>query len=318
MKDRSVEFPNRYRLVKVAGTDDVFDFVPAPGEISEEGTFINKATLLKDVTAGHFGLGTDAVPDDVFGVLSRFQNGLGNEYVWGKTEYKTAPIIVRLETENIKLFNNIRNNQQTFYTEANLVNGTIVLSGPITLQYASGAGYYAYYGTTAYYLVEKTDQSTGQDGSGYMYTAYYNVQALSVGEEKVKVFIGYVNSPDPNAYPVDDGYTYTALGQLGNKVQIATGSYTGNSTYGASNPNILTFDFAPKLLILMLENQKAFLVYGSNVATVVNAGADSSSTVVGFKMNVTFSGNTVSWYSSQGFQYQMNGNGWVVSYLAIG
>lgn len=33
-----------------------------------------------------YGLGASGTPNDVFGVLSRFQNGLGNEYVWSKSD----------------------------------------------------------------------------------------------------------------------------------------------------------------------------------------------------------------------------------------
>lgn len=66
MKDRNVQYPNRYQLVKVEGTDDIYDLTPAPGTIVEEGTIINKSALLKDETAELFGLGNDAVPDDVF------------------------------------------------------------------------------------------------------------------------------------------------------------------------------------------------------------------------------------------------------------
>lgn len=65
MRDRNVQFPNRYRLEKVQGTDDIYDLMPAPGTVTEEGTLVNKSTLLKDVTAALYGLGTDAVPDDV-------------------------------------------------------------------------------------------------------------------------------------------------------------------------------------------------------------------------------------------------------------
>lgn len=65
MTDRNVQYPNRYKLEKVAGTDDIYDLTPAPGTVTEEGTLVNKSTLLKDVTAALYGLGTDAVPDDV-------------------------------------------------------------------------------------------------------------------------------------------------------------------------------------------------------------------------------------------------------------
>ena len=34
------------------------------------------------------------------------------------------------------------------------------------------------------------------------------------------------------------------------KAKIQTGSYIGTGTYGSNNPNTLTFDFEPKLLIV--------------------------------------------------------------------
>ena len=66
MKDRAVEFPNRYRLAKVEGTSDVYDLVPAPGTVTEEGTYINKKTLLTDETAAILGLNGDPTPNDAF------------------------------------------------------------------------------------------------------------------------------------------------------------------------------------------------------------------------------------------------------------
>lgn len=39
--------------------------------ISQQGTPLNKASLLKDSTAALYGLGTDAVPDDVLSILSK-------------------------------------------------------------------------------------------------------------------------------------------------------------------------------------------------------------------------------------------------------
>lgn len=68
MKDRVVQFPNRYRLTHVSG--DIYDLTPEPGIVTEPGTDINKATLLKDETATLYGLGADAVPDEVFEKLS--------------------------------------------------------------------------------------------------------------------------------------------------------------------------------------------------------------------------------------------------------
>jgi hypothetical protein len=52
----------------VAGTSDTFDLVPAPGIVTEEGTDINKAALLKDATAVKLGLNptNNPTPDDAF------------------------------------------------------------------------------------------------------------------------------------------------------------------------------------------------------------------------------------------------------------
>lgn len=70
MQDRNVQWPNRYQLTKVPGTDDIYDLTPAPGTITAEGTLINKDTLLKDATAALFGLDNTAVPDEVLEKLS--------------------------------------------------------------------------------------------------------------------------------------------------------------------------------------------------------------------------------------------------------
>ena len=71
MKDRNVQYPYRYRLVKVSGTDDIYDIVPFPGHVSELGTQLCKATLLKDDTAALYGLTPDAVPDDVLRLIAQ-------------------------------------------------------------------------------------------------------------------------------------------------------------------------------------------------------------------------------------------------------
>ena len=71
MRDRNVQYPYRYRLVKVSGTDDIYDLVPVPGQVTEQGTALGKATLLKDDTAALYGLTADAVPDDVLRLIAQ-------------------------------------------------------------------------------------------------------------------------------------------------------------------------------------------------------------------------------------------------------
>ena len=69
MKDRVPLYPGRVKMVPVAGQENVYNMTRAD-QPTQEGTPLNKATLLKDATAALFGLGADSVPDDVLQKLA--------------------------------------------------------------------------------------------------------------------------------------------------------------------------------------------------------------------------------------------------------
>lgn len=69
MQDRVSLYPGRVKLTPVAGQENTFDMVRAD-QPTQEGTPLNKATLLKDVTASILGLPNTAVPDDAFLALT--------------------------------------------------------------------------------------------------------------------------------------------------------------------------------------------------------------------------------------------------------
>ena len=69
----------------------------------------------------------------------------------------------------------------------------------------------------------------------------------------------FQSAPRPGVYgtlPVSHGGTgQTSLAALASAMgaaKIQTGSYVGTGTYGASNPNSLTFNFMPKLFIISI------------------------------------------------------------------
>ena len=64
MQDRVPLYPGRVMLTPVPGEENTFDMVRADSP-TQEGTPLNKASLLKDATAKRFGLDDSAVPDDV-------------------------------------------------------------------------------------------------------------------------------------------------------------------------------------------------------------------------------------------------------------
>lgn len=70
MKDRVPLYPGRVKLTPVSGQANTYDMVRADSP-TQAGTPLNKASLLKDATAALFGLGAEAVPDDLLSVLSK-------------------------------------------------------------------------------------------------------------------------------------------------------------------------------------------------------------------------------------------------------
>ena len=92
MIDRNVEFPNRFRMTKVEGTDDIYDLIPAPGEVIAPGDTFGKANMLPDSIPAALGLkmGNPQVKD-ALNVLAN----IGNVHVWqrvqsGVTDYLTS------------------------------------------------------------------------------------------------------------------------------------------------------------------------------------------------------------------------------------
>ena len=103
------------------------------------------------------------------------------------------------------------------------------------------------------------------------------------------------------------------------KARIATGSYTGTNTYGASNPCSLTFDFVPKLVMLVSSRNYGFFISPSS-----ECYSQYWTSIMWHAC--TWSGHTVSWYTTGG-QNDMGSsnanadaqfNSGIVYYLAIG
>ena len=69
MQDREPTYPGRVTLTPVYGLANTYDMERADRPL-QEGTPLNKASLLKDSTAALLGLGTSAVPDDAFLALA--------------------------------------------------------------------------------------------------------------------------------------------------------------------------------------------------------------------------------------------------------
>ena len=103
----------------------------------------------------------------------------------------------------------------------------------------------------------------------------------------------------------------TNLGSGGNTARIIYGSYVGTGTYGAGNPNTLTFDFRPLLLIW------GDPVYDQYTTVVCMRGRDNQPGPNG-RIATIWGNNSVSWYHNSSAQEQANSSGVSYPYVAIG
>lgn len=112
----------------------------------------------------------------------------------------------------------------------------------------------------------------------------------------------------------------TAQTTANGRVQIATGSYTGTGTYGASNPSSLSFGFAPKLIFLMCFTDIAICFTSKLTTDYAQYGYQLlTRTASGEYAKLSADGKTLYWYSTAGAAYQLNqGSGYPTYYVAIG
>lgn len=140
-----------------------------------------------------------------------------------------------------------------------------------------------------------------------------------------------------NFYP-EQKYNTTLSDVLGNVLsvgpKIAVGSYVGTGTYGATTPNSLMFDFAPKM-VMVFQTHTRNINSGGNLLSsdawscyfVQNTDLLTTDYVGGRGFGAHFNGypygkksadgKTLYWYHERGGEYQANESEVTYSYIAI-
>ena len=308
-----------------------------------------KEQTLSNSTAALYGLGTDAVPDDVLAWLGKY-----NQYWWRRklipTEeswYETRESVSDHEIsyagtpsrENTVYYSNSINISQT--------DGTISLSDPNSLTFSyddysnivpaiRGKYIYAGINLTIVFVPQTAEVYSTTSGGGFRVKIRQCYKIVSVhGVPPTEMPWQYVQSSDRSAYPdsgTQDGYEYEYLGiPFDNAVgapKIETGSYTGTGTYGASNPNSLTFGFEPKLVVITGNGVGEIGILQCSAGARFGGYMDTK-LVNSATLSISVSGNSVSWYSYAPYQngtavsnaaaYQLNTrSSYAYTYLAIG
>ena len=292
--------------------------------IFQQGTPLNKATLLKDATAALYGLGTDAVPDDVLAFLGKY-----NQY-WWKRRTKQS---VEGDLEDLLIFR-ASQSSSSYYCIYNYSSGFddsngLALTNPIT---EINIGY-GVNGTTTrlngkYFELDSSFGNLTNAVSGHIYKGYSSVKRSDTGSfyechiscREVSISIGeweYVRSSDRETYPdsgESGGYEYQFLGiPFDNAVEapkIATGSYVGTGTYGASNPTEIYCDFPPKFVVIVTPNDETFGVFPNPLPVFPY---DNNHDI-----SIIWESNKISLSNASAAVYQFNGSTYTYYYAIIG
>lgn len=295
-----------------------------------------KGEIMLNATKAMFGLGESAVPDDAFSYIGKYA-----QHWWKRKALVTATRYKEKKTEVTGLGSVL----VKFYFSGQVaedisvdpITGAISLvnpfssvalndykghyfSGKVVVSSDSGSNTYT---TDVFYIEEYADnRNSYNDG-----IEFYGSDTHFVTAEAYQIDVGgtdFVQSPNAEAYPrsgSDGSFEYTYLGQPWENAvtapKIATGTYVGTGVYESSNPNSLTFDFEPKLLVLneaSNNNSGVLPVCAINGIKATTVQSGSSKHVMRF----TWSGKTVKWYATGADTYQFNDDGVTYAYLAIG
>lgn len=301
--------------------------------------YYDKEAIISNNTLTSLGLSESSTPDDVFQLLGRFNNNLGNEYLWGKykqiTEYdqevSTNQIIVQFNVNQSQTY--IINYGDSYSIDNNkkfiLNNSNSLTVGRYTSPSEFNVLRGKYYFVTNAVSNSSSSLNYIEDKNAQFTTSYEGVFQEIITTSSIINFsnirynfelIDYLNSQNENAYPpiVADEYIYEVYGKLGGKANISIGQYTGNGQYGQSHPNILTFKFTPKIIFINAGNQVSgqssdrFIIPGT-ISNFYTGGSSAYGTIA----SSIFS-TTVSWYSPNNSTFQLNDLNVVYNYIGIG
>lgn len=297
MKDRIPTYPGRVKLVPVPGQANTYDMT-REDQPTQAGDPISKNTLLKDATAALFGLGTTAVPDEV---LSRLAGGLASTFTSGNF-----------------LFGN-GNGGMTSDTPTNAARKLGIGYGSCTTAAATAAKT-----ATITNFVMLTGAIAGIQFNSANTAASPTLNINSLGAKSIinGITNTYITTGDiltgMTAYFQYNG-TYWVL--LNPATRMVFGTYIGAGAYGSGNPNTLTFNFAPKLVVVQPRSADGIgagfvWLNGATKATAYSSIGGSGS--ASYTVTLIWSGTGLSWYSTTDASTQLNFGGNEYAYMALG
>lgn len=317
-----------------------------PLGVLQLGTGYTKGEVLPADLQTALSLPDNATPADAYKALYRSIYGSDEviyrwlrtrpKYVEKQTDAGSYPNLLAIPNNDLSSKITI---QRADSISVDPLTGQVSLNNPVQESHSVNLwndGYESYV-TGRYFKVN--GNSTIYKGGNNAYITYTNgipryltasgtVYTVTAAPSTTDFFTEIVTSTDPNAYPVaGDGWTYTELTPVPTMQPCArtqSGSYVGTGTFGEANPNSLTFEFEPKLLVIVgIRGYPTTTTYRS-IAVISSLGMGFGSTDLQYNQGVSMyaifssaSGKTIS-FSSYTAAFQQNSNGVTYFYTAIG
>lgn len=248
-------FPATYgefRAQAAAGTLPL-DVMFNPDGWQQQPDFLNQKNLYQRSTAAVYGLNPESsTPNDALYLIGRLNSGIGNEYLWERRGTEYNPVLDEDVTVLTLNKGDVVNYSDNIYYSSEDSSFLLGSPGSVTLLSAEQpfdfvSGQYITIRSQGEAIVYKCIEIMGgyfAPGAGLQ----FNVEGQVVTAQEKTGMLGYVNSPDPDAYPSDEvnGITYTSLGKIGDLARVESGSYTGDGTASKT----LEFKVLPKFLFV--------------------------------------------------------------------
>lgn len=244
-----------------------------PLGLLQTGTGYTKADVLPADLQASLSLPDSATPADAYKALYRSIYGSDQViYRWSRTRPKYVETRTKISTvvniANPQSVESIVSIKVADSVNINPINGAFSLSSPIIVSHEAQdwklSGNYSAIRNKYIQVVESSSPIYKCNSSATIDLTFNNAWLLrlsagsflvSSAPSTTEQITEIVTSTDPNAYPVaGDGWTYTELTPVPTMQPCARtqiGSYVGTGTYGENNPNSLTFEFEPKLLVIV-------------------------------------------------------------------
>lgn len=353
MQDRVSLYPGRVKLVPVSGQANTYDMVRADSP-TQEGTPLNKASMLKDSTASLYGLPNTAVPDDVLSWISFL-----NKYYWRRKTFSDKYVVNESEDERgIPITTTSSSSaRKVYYADSYTFNSEKSTFTLVDYQFVSIYPSQASVSSliniigNKYVLPEGLSGSFGDlpvDKEFIFHTGsnlniinpsgsdtWYYCKPAKKLKGKRQIEDGewqILSSYNKDEFPKTGLYNemlYDFLGSPVNRAatntRIQTGKYVGTGTSGEANKNSLTFDIVPSIIVIYGEwGSNASVGYTVPVVIVPYAGMDkfgfisrSGNTAGYVECNCKFEGNSISWWGNNAIN-QGNMQNRQYNYVAIG